>query len=151
VAENPRSQPGPCAARRHAVGPSSSWISDGVETPRAGGLLGAGEALKTRIGRAAAAFILLALGHAAAADEPAIRTGAKIYENNCSNCHGDDLQNNSSIAFDLRPAQDRRAFPLRQFGAARQERNAVVGRVHLPWIRSRTSGPISAPMRASRI
>jgi mono/diheme cytochrome c family protein len=83
-------------------GPSSSWISDGVETPRAGGLLGAGEALKTRIGRAAAAFILLALGHAAAADEPAIRTGAKIYENNCSNCHGDDLQNNSSIAFDLR-------------------------------------------------
>jgi alcohol dehydrogenase (cytochrome c) len=54
-----------------------------------------------RIGRAAP-LILLALVRAAAADEAAIRTGAKIYENNCSTCHGDDLQNNSSIAFDLR-------------------------------------------------
>jgi mono/diheme cytochrome c family protein len=54
-----------------------------------------------RIGRAAA-FILLALVRAAPADEAAIRAGARSYENNCSTCHGDDLQNNSSIAFDLR-------------------------------------------------
>jgi mono/diheme cytochrome c family protein len=54
-----------------------------------------------RIGQAAP-LILLALVRTAAADEAAIRTGGKIYENNCSTCHGDDLQNNSSIAFDLR-------------------------------------------------
>ena len=49
------------------------------------------------------AFLLLALSQAAAAaDETAARMGAKVYENNCSTCHGDDLQNNSSIAFDLR-------------------------------------------------
>jgi mono/diheme cytochrome c family protein len=47
-------------------------------------------------------FILLAFSATATADEAAVRKGAKIYENNCSTCHGDDLQNNSSIAFDLR-------------------------------------------------
>jgi mono/diheme cytochrome c family protein len=38
----------------------------------------------------------------AAEDAAAVRKGAKIYDNNCSNCHGEDLQNNSNIAFDLR-------------------------------------------------
>ncbi|HEY2138216.1 MAG TPA: cytochrome c [Xanthobacteraceae bacterium] len=47
-------------------------------------------------------LLALALARTAAADEAAVKTGAKIYENNCSTCHGDDLQNNSSIAFDLR-------------------------------------------------
>jgi len=42
-----------------------------------------------------------ALAHAAAEESPVGR-GQRIYEKNCSNCHGDDLQNNSSIAFDLR-------------------------------------------------
>jgi mono/diheme cytochrome c family protein len=54
-------------------------------------------------GRAALAVILIALPcAAAAADDAAVRKGAKLYENNCSNCHGEDLQNNSGIAFDLR-------------------------------------------------
>jgi mono/diheme cytochrome c family protein len=54
-------------------------------------------------GRAAIAVILLALSAAAAADDDAaVRKGARIYENNCSNCHGAELQNNSGIAFDLR-------------------------------------------------
>jgi mono/diheme cytochrome c family protein len=48
-------------------------------------------------------LFLLALPCAASAqDAAAVRKGAKIYENNCSTCHGDDLQNNSGIAFDLR-------------------------------------------------
>ena len=55
-----------------------------------------------RIGHVAPVSILLVLVHAAAADETSVRMGAKVYENNCSNCHGDNLQNNSSIAFDLR-------------------------------------------------
>ena len=58
--------------------------------------------LKARIGRAATVCLLLALAQPAAADEAAARIGAKIYENNCSTCHGDELQNNSGIAFDLR-------------------------------------------------
>jgi mono/diheme cytochrome c family protein len=53
-------------------------------------------------GRVAFAAILIALPCAAAADDAAVRKGAKVYENNCSNCHGDDLKNNASIAFDLR-------------------------------------------------
>ena len=56
-----------------------------------------------RFGRVALAAVLIALASAAAADEDAaVRKGAKLYENNCANCHGDDLQNNSNIAFDLR-------------------------------------------------
>ena len=38
----------------------------------------------------------------AAEDDVAVRKGARVYDNNCSTCHGDDLQNNSGIAFDLR-------------------------------------------------
>lgn len=55
------------------------------------------------IGHVASAMMLIALPCAAAAqDDAAVRKGARIYENNCSTCHGDDLQNNSGIAFDLR-------------------------------------------------
>ena len=28
--------------------------------------------------------------------------GERLYEKNCANCHGDELHNNSGIAFDLR-------------------------------------------------
>jgi mono/diheme cytochrome c family protein len=38
----------------------------------------------------------------AAAQDVSAAAGARIYEKYCSNCHGDDLQNNSNIAFDLR-------------------------------------------------
>ncbi len=54
-------------------------------------------------GRLMLTVTLIAIPCAAAAqDDAAARKGAKIYENNCSTCHGDDLQNNSGIAFDLR-------------------------------------------------
>ena len=43
----------------------------------------------------------LALSVAAADDEAATR-GERLYNKYCANCHGDDLQNNSGIAFDLR-------------------------------------------------
>ena len=56
-----------------------------------------------RFGRVAVSMILIALPCAAAsADDTAVRKGERIYEDNCSNCHGAELQNNSSIAFDLR-------------------------------------------------
>jgi len=38
----------------------------------------------------------------AAADEEATASGERLYEKYCATCHGDDLQNNSGIAFDLR-------------------------------------------------
>ena len=49
-------------------------------------------------------IFLLALttfGHPCFAEEPAA-AGARIYAENCSTCHGDDLVNNAHIAFDLR-------------------------------------------------
>ncbi len=55
-----------------------------------------------RFRRTVLAVMLMALPCAAAADDAAVRKGAKVYENNCSTCHGDDLVNNSGIAFDLR-------------------------------------------------
>jgi mono/diheme cytochrome c family protein len=56
--------------------------------------------------RAIAFLPLLLVVAPARADEQAVRRGARIYSNNCSNCHGDDLQNNSPIAFDLRRLHD---------------------------------------------
>ena len=53
-------------------------------------------------GRLAIVVILLALACAAAADDAAVRKGERLYEDNCSNCHGAELHNNSGIAFDLR-------------------------------------------------
>lgn len=39
----------------------------------------------------------------ASADEAATAKGARIYENYCSTCHGEELQNNSAgLTFDLR-------------------------------------------------
>ena len=38
----------------------------------------------------------------AAAEEGSSTRGERVYEKNCANCHGDDLQNVSSVAFDLR-------------------------------------------------
>jgi mono/diheme cytochrome c family protein len=58
--------------------------------------------MEMRVIRLAPLMMLLAVSPALAADDAAVRKGAKIYENNCSTCHGDDLQNNSGIAFDLR-------------------------------------------------
>jgi len=38
----------------------------------------------------------------AAAEEGATTSGERLYEKYCATCHGDDLQNNSGVAFDLR-------------------------------------------------
>ena len=38
----------------------------------------------------------------AGAEEPSVGRGERLYARSCSNCHGDDLQNNSGIAYDLR-------------------------------------------------
>ena len=47
--------------------------------------------------------VLAALGLAhAQADDICASKGARIYDKKCSQCHGDDLQNNTSVAFDLR-------------------------------------------------
>lgn len=34
--------------------------------------------------------------------EPTAARGARLYADNCSTCHGEELQNNSTVAFDLR-------------------------------------------------
>jgi mono/diheme cytochrome c family protein len=38
----------------------------------------------------------------AVADDAATAGGERLYEKYCATCHGDELQNNSGIAFDLR-------------------------------------------------
>jgi mono/diheme cytochrome c family protein len=48
-----------------------------------------------------AGVLPLVMSDAAADDEAAAR-GERLYNKNCATCHGDDLQNNSGIAFDLR-------------------------------------------------
>ena len=49
------------------------------------------------------AFFLIADAPShAGAQEPSVGRGERLYATRCSNCHGDDLQNNSGIAFDLR-------------------------------------------------
>jgi mono/diheme cytochrome c family protein len=47
-------------------------------------------------------LISFALAQPAASDERAARSGARIYDKNCANCHGDDLHNNAIAVFDLR-------------------------------------------------
>jgi mono/diheme cytochrome c family protein len=46
--------------------------------------------------------ILPLASSAAAADDAAAARGERLYNKYCATCHGDDLQNNSGIAFDLR-------------------------------------------------
>ena len=57
--------------------------------------------------RTLSAVLTLACLHAlllsaAAAEDVAAARGERIYNKYCATCHGDDLQNNSGIAFDLR-------------------------------------------------
>ena len=52
-------------------------------------------------------FIVLVTAFAArvtpahAADDN-VKGGARVYQNNCESCHGEDLHNNSGVTFDLR-------------------------------------------------
>ena len=51
---------------------------------------------------AAAVLLVTACIPCAAQDAPSAQKGERIYADNCATCHGEDLINNSSIAFDLR-------------------------------------------------
>ena len=48
-----------------------------------------------------ACVLPLAISRVAADDQAAAR-GARLYDKYCATCHGDELQNNSGVAFDLR-------------------------------------------------
>jgi mono/diheme cytochrome c family protein len=52
--------------------------------------------------RLLASFLMAFVLSHASADETSASKGERIYDRNCSQCHGDNLQNNSGIAFDLR-------------------------------------------------
>jgi mono/diheme cytochrome c family protein len=60
-----------------------------------------GKALQKYVVALAASLLAFAPSRAGA-DEPSPSRGGRIYDQRCSNCHGDELQNNSGIAFDLR-------------------------------------------------
>ena len=49
-----------------------------------------------------ALFLMADAPSYAGAEEPSVGRGERLYARSCSNCHGDDLQNNSGIAYDLR-------------------------------------------------
>src|SRR5262245_52125739 len=57
-----------------------------------------------------------------------IAAGAELYAVNCSPCHGARMQDPSG-AFNLRKISGRPARTLRQFGDARQEPDAAMGRL----------------------
>jgi len=79
----------------------NAWIE---EAARPGGLFSSATMCEMLMlfGRVTVVGVLLALASPAAADDAAVRKGERLYEDNCSNCHGAELQNNSGIAFDLR-------------------------------------------------
>jgi len=56
-----------------------------------------------------------------------IATGAKLYAVNCSPCHGARMQD-PGAAFNLAEISARPARTFRQFGDARQEPDAAMGR-----------------------
>ena len=51
--------------------------------------------------------ISLVLVCPAAADDAKIETGKRIYGDYCATCHGENLQNNSGVAYDLRRLRER--------------------------------------------
>lgn len=64
--------------------------------------------LPIRSRTAAAGTLLAALAFSAApisravAENSTADKGARVYDKYCATCHGDDLQNNTGVAFDLR-------------------------------------------------
>ena len=65
------------------------------------GRLLASKCLPSSIRLLATSLIVLSVSQASAEDTP-VSKGQRLYDKNCSQCHGDDLQNNSGVAFDLR-------------------------------------------------
>ena len=67
--------------------------------PGAGGL----PFLRRMMGALAGLACVLSLNISRAmAEDDATARGERLYDKNCATCHGDDLENNSGIAFDLR-------------------------------------------------
>ena len=61
--------------------------------------------LRHRVWMRCYAVAVLAVAIAAAsamAQDGAVEKGERLYAKYCATCHGDDLQNNSGVAFDLR-------------------------------------------------
>jgi mono/diheme cytochrome c family protein len=69
--------------------------------PLAGGLAFLRHRSCGRVMLCALCLLAAASAHALAQDD-AVARGERLYAKYCSNCHGDDLQNNSGVAFDLR-------------------------------------------------
>jgi mono/diheme cytochrome c family protein len=78
-----------------------SDANDACRPPLAGGLAFLRQCSCWRLTLCALCLLAAAISHALAQDEAAAR-GERLYAKYCSNCHGDDLQNNSGVAFDLR-------------------------------------------------
>ena len=51
---------------------------------------------------AALALAVMQASAASADDSGRVKAGARPYETHCATCHGDELQNNTGVSFDLR-------------------------------------------------
>jgi mono/diheme cytochrome c family protein len=71
-----------------------------VRRPPSGGL-SISQSATARAFILALAFFAITVSRAVAEDGAADK-GARVYDKYCATCHGDDLQNNTGIAFDLR-------------------------------------------------
>ncbi|HVY56527.1 MAG TPA: cytochrome c [Xanthobacteraceae bacterium] len=49
-----------------------------------------------------AAGLLVLSAAVARADDAKVTAGARVYQNYCATCHGEELQNNTNVSFDLR-------------------------------------------------
>jgi mono/diheme cytochrome c family protein len=78
-----------------------SSANRGCRPPLAGGLTFLRQRSCGRVVLCALCLLAAAISAAPAQDEATAR-GERLYAKYCSNCHGDDLQNNSGVAFDLR-------------------------------------------------
>ena len=71
-----------------------------LRPPAAGGL-----PIRSRTAPVGALLVALAFAapiSRAVAEDSAADKGARVYDKYCATCHGDDLQNNTGVAFDLR-------------------------------------------------
>jgi len=96
----------PCAIRRHIMDTHAARSIARAEhlrgrSPLRAANLVSRQGLQNYVVALAASLLALAPSRAGA-DEPSPSRGERIYDQRCSNCHGDELQNNSGIAFDLR-------------------------------------------------
>ena len=85
----------------------------------------ASKSLASAIRLLATSLMVLAVSQARAEDSP-VSKGERLYDKNCSQCHGDNLQNNSSLAFDLRRLRQDEYSRFVEIGLAWQASNAIM-------------------------